>query len=362
MSQEHFPHLHAVILAGGSGTRLWPLSTRDKPKQFLSVGPGGSLLQRTYDRLAGLVPPESVWVVCGRHHVAQVREQLPRVPVGQILAEPTAKNTAAAIGLAAVHLRHRDEAAVMAVLPADHFIPEKDGPAFRRDLSAAAAAAQGRSLLVTLGIKPAGPSTGYGYLEKDASGADAVAPVKAFHEKPGLETARRYAADPRFFWNSGMFVWKAAVFLEEMAAHLPKTAAALERLVPALGTGDWETPAAEIFSGLENISVDFAVMEKSDRVAMVEASFAWDDVGSLISLAALNEEDSRGNRISGAVIPLDAEGNLVLSRGKIIALLGVKDLLIVEGEKAILIAAKDRDQEVKRLVEHLKEAGRDDLL
>ncbi len=365
MTVRSAPHLHAVILAGGSGTRLWPLSTRDHPKQFLSVGGGASLLQQTWARLASWVPETNGWVVCGQGHVAGVRQHLPRLPPSQILAEPEAKNTAAAIALAALHLLSRDPAAIMAVLPADHYIPEADWPAFRENLEAAAALAEGKRMLLTLGIKPNEAATGYGYIERgEGVGGDSAKAfrVRAFHEKPDPATARRYAADPNFFWNSGMFIWKAGVFLEELQKHRPKTFEALESLRPFLGKSEYPRKAAEIFSSIENISVDYAVMERSEQVAVIPAAFGWDDVGALTSLIAMTETDARGNSLQGEVISHDASGNLVLGKSKPIALLGVKDLMVIEGEKAILIAPKDRVQEVRAMVQFLKDTGREDLL
>jgi mannose-1-phosphate guanylyltransferase len=354
--------LHAVLLAGGSGTRLWPLSTREHPKQFMTIGNGPSLLQATWNRLDGLVPPENRWVVCGESHATQVRQQLPDLPATRILTEPQAKNTAAAIGLAALRLRAEAPDAVMAVLPADHFIPETEAPVFRRSLDAAFRVAAEREVLVTFGIRPSAPATGYGYLEKGAEESPGCFRVRAFHEKPDLPTAQKYAAHPDFFWNSGMFVWKAEVFLSELKKYLPKTALSLESLAPFFERENYAPKAVEAFSGLESVSVDYAVMEKSERVCMIPAAFSWDDVGSLGSLAAAGEGDSRGNHFLGDVISLDSEGNLVLGRSKTVVLLGVKDLLVMEGEKAILIAPRDWDQDVRRLVEFLKKSGREYLL
>jgi len=355
-------NLHAVILAGGSGTRLWPLSTRQKPKQFLSVGGGDSLIRQTWVRIAAWLDARRGWVVCGRDHASLVREHLPEFPAAQILAEPEAKNTAAAIALAALCLSARDPEAVMAVLPADHFIPPSDWAKYSEDLRLASELAVKEQALVTLGIRPTEAATGYGYIERGEAAGSGGFRVKAFHEKPDAKTASHYLGSPSFFWNSGMFVWRAATFLEELKRGLPETHRAIESLRGHLGSAGFERRAAEVFARLENISVDYGVLERSERVAMIPARFAWDDVGALTSLKAMAGGDARDNFFQGAVYPIDASGNMVISHSKPIALLGVMDLMVIEGEKAILILPKQRAQEVRDVVRVLKDAGRDDLL
>ncbi len=364
---NHFDtsHLYAVILAGGSGTRLWPLSTQKLPKQFLAVGGNDSFLQLTSQRLDGFIKNENRWVVCGKNHAEEVSRHLPNFSTSQILAEPCPRNTAAAIGLAAIHLKARDPDAVMVILAADHWIAAQDQTLFWKNLRTAAQLSVEKQALVTLGIPPSEASTAYGYLERGASvtlGESKSYRVKAFHEKPDSKTALEYFQNQNYFWNSGMFVWSAKVFLEELEKHIPATAQALERLSLKLNTPDYETTLLNTFETLENISVDYAIMEKSDRVFMVAAEFAWDDVGSLDSFEKLLSQNSDHNSIEGKVFSIDAKNNLVISQSKPIAILGIENLAVIEGKNAILVLPKQQAQDVKKIVEYLKQSGQKDLL
>ncbi|MCC7345516.1 MAG: mannose-1-phosphate guanylyltransferase [Deltaproteobacteria bacterium] len=365
MSPPAKPRLAAVLLAGGSGTRLWPLSTQRQPKQFLALGGERSLLQQSADRIIALAPPERLWVVCGEIHAAAAAAQLKEMPDDQVLVEPAAKNTLAAIALAAIHLRAKDPESVMAVLPADHFIPQADWPKLRADLSLAAAVARREKALVTLGIRPTEPATGFGYLERGEAfreGESEYFEVKAFHEKPDAETARRYLESGGCFWNSGMFVWEPQVFLEELARLRPETARAFEALALRLSDAAYPRLLAEVFAGLESVSVDYGVMERAAKVRMIPASFAWDDVGALSSLENILPGDARGNHTQGPSYILDGSGNLVLAERRAVALVGMDGVIVVETPNAVLVLPKDRAQDVKKLVEHLKTIGREDLL
>jgi len=359
------PHLHAVLLAGGSGTRLWPLSTRRQPKQFLRLDGGQSLLQQTARRLQPLVPAERLWVVCGENHAAIASSQLGEMPVSHCLVEPMAKNTLPAIALAAIQLRAADPEALMMVLPADHFIPEADWPKLHQNLSLAAEVARREKALVTLGIPPTEATTGFGYLEKgdrfEDSGREYFA-VRAFHEKPDVETARRYLAGGNYDWNSGIFVWEAQVFMEELARQSPETARAFEALLLRHSDPGFPKLVGEVFATLDAVSVDYGLMEKAGKVRMVPASFAWDDVGALDSFEKILPGDAQGNHTQGVSFILDGAGNLVLSESRPVALVGVQDLIVVETPEAVLVLPKDRAQDVKKLVEWLKHKGREDLL
>lgn len=346
--------MKAVILAGGSGTRLWPLSTPDFPKQFLAIGSQRSLLSQTADRLLPLIESKEIWVVCGRNHRNAVLEHLPAVPPGQVLAEPEGRNTAAAIALAAVHLRAENSEAVMAVLPADHAIPEADWPKFRKDLEWAAEIAAKDNVLVTLGILPSEASTAYGYIKRGEDLKTGGYRVQGFFEKPDLKTAESYLKQGGVYWNSGMFVWPARVFMEELAAHLPITAAAMEELASHLGSADYAQRARQSFESLEGISVDYAIMEKSTRVRMIPAQFKWSDVGNLTSLADLIPRDLAGNSSEGKVLFLDSRQNIAISKTRPVAVVGVDDLIVIDAPEGVLVIPKAKAQEVRRVVEALK--------
>lgn len=369
-------HLYPVILAGGSGTRLWPLSTQDNPKQFLSLGQEASLIGQTHRRLQSLGAKQDVWVVCGKHHQSAVQKHLSEVPAGQILCEPMARNTAPAIAWAALQLAAVDPEAIMVVLPADHFIPESSWEKFAADIQLAAHVAATKEALVTLGIQPDHASTGFGYLEQGEAfvaegiaGANQYFAVQAFHEKPDGPTAEKYLKSGRYYWNSGMFVWQARTFLNNLELHEPKMFEILSGLQKHFGASDFEEHLAHAFSQVEAISVDYAVMERAAQVFMIPAHFAWDDVGSLAALAILMEsvpaqdpQASATNAVSGEVLAVESQGNVAVAKTKPIALVGVNDLIVVDAPQATLVLPKARAQEVKKMVELLKKQKREDLL
>lgn len=365
MSSEASPHLHAILLAGGSGTRLWPLSTRRQPKQFMRLGGGDSLLQQTASRLGPQVPPGRLWVVCGESHAGIVVAQLDEMPASHCLVEPMAKNTLPAIALAAIQLRAADPEAVMAVLPADHFIPEPDWPRLHQNIALAAAVARREKALVTLGIVPTAAATGFGYLERGERFEEEDGEyftVRAFHEKPDAETATRYHSDGAYFWNSGMFVWEAQTLMDELARQHPKIANAFEALALRLSDPGFPKLAREVFAELPNLSVDYGIMEQAAQVRMVPAAFGWDDVGSLDSFEKILPGDAQGNHTQGTSFILEGQGNLVLAESRPVALVGVQDLIVVETSEAVLVLPKDKAQDVKKMVEWLKNKGREDLL
>ena len=358
-------HFHAVLLAGGSGTRLWPLSTRRFPKQFLSVGDSGSLLQQSADRLKALAPAHRLWVVCGENHAAAAASQLADMPPSHLIAEPMAKNTLAAIALAALHLRSRDSEAVMGIFPSDHFIPPQDVGKLHADLRLAIAVAREEKALVTFGIPPTSPSTGFGYLERGTAhdnAGRAYFEVKAFHEKPQLETARNYLKNGAYDWNSGMFVWEVSTFFEELQRAQPQIAAAFEGLALHLSEAAFPRRAREVFEALPDLSVDYGLMEKAAKVRLVPASFGWDDVGSLGSFEKILPSDTAANHTEGPAYIFDGTGNLVMARSKPVVLLGIDNCIVVETSDAVLVLPKDRDQEVKKVIEGLKGLKREDLL
>lgn len=357
--------LHAVILAGGSGTRLWPLSTKEVPKQFLKIGAKESLLKQTISRLEGLVDQKNIWVVCGKLHADRVKNELDQVPPDQILIEPQAKNTAPAISLAALYIKARDPNGVMLVLPADHLIYGKNPNQYSLDLQFAADVAKKNKALVTLGIAPDHPSTGFGYIERGKShtlNSRDYYQVKAFHEKPELQKAREFLIQGDFYWNSGMFVWSAEIFFQELAKYQKTMAQAFQALESKLDQDNYQESLQKVFDQVENISVDYALMEHAENVLVVPAEFGWDDIGNLSAFAKVLPSDDQENHMEGKVWALDSGGNLVISSSKPIALVGVKDLIVVEGKGAFLVLPKEKAQAVKDLVELLKKNKEDQYL
>jgi len=356
-----FSHYYALILAGGRGTRFWPRSRRRSAKQVLNVVGERSLIQATVDRLTPVVPPERIWILTNHHLRDAIVRQLPGVPKRQILAEPVQRNTAPAIGLAAAILESIDPDAVMGVFPSDHVIGRPG--AYRATLRAAfKSAAAGR--LMVVGIPPRWPETGYGYIEFPRRGRKPgkVAPVRQFHEKPDLEIAQRYVAAGNYYWNSGMFFWRASVLLEEMRRHLPKTATVLASL-PRFGSRGFERALASAFPLCDSISIDFAVLEKSANVSGIPAAdFGWSDVGSWNAVYELLPRDGCGNVVARESVCFDAHNNFVDARGKTVALLGVQDLIVVDTPDALLVASRDRAQQVGEIVKTLEKRRRHDLL
>ena len=352
--------LHAVVMAGGSGTRFWPLSRELYPKQLLKVLSDRTLIQRTVQRVRPIVPGERCLVVTGAGHADPIRFQLDG-PGGvikeNILIEPVARNTAAAIGWAAETIRRRDPDGVMLVMPADHIIPDE-----RKFLRAAALAVrvaqEGR--LVTFGVKPTRPETGYGYIRVKAGrplvsqgGLNALA-VSRFVEKPDLATAKRYLRAGRFFWNSGIFVWRADTILDEMDAALPRLARGLRRLGKALGTPNENQALDRFYKRAEAISIDHGVLQRSRRAAVIPAPFRWCDVGNWSSLDEVADADPEGNVRIGRVVDLGSRDSILYGEHRLVATIGLKDMVVVDTADATLVCPKDRAQEVKQVVDLLR--------
>jgi len=353
---------YGLILAGGRGTRFWPRSRRTRAKQVLRFLGDRSLIQQTVDRLSPVIPPDRLWVLTNEHLRAEIVRQLPELPKNQILAEPTQRNTAPAIGLAAHILQSIDPNAVMGVFPSDHMI-SKPARYLRFVRAAFKAAAEGK--IVVLGIQPRWPETGYGYIEfpkgVDAGSLDPL-PVRNFREKPDLATAKRYVKNGNFHWNAGMFFWKTSVLLDALREFLPKTATLLASL-PAFANRRFSSQLKDVFPHCENISIDFAVLEKARGVVgCATDDFGWNDVGSWNALYELLPRDGSMNVIRGEVLAHSSSGNYIDAEGKLVALLGVKDLIVVDTPDALLIADRSRAQEIGDVVKQLEKQRRDDLL
>ncbi len=362
------PNIAVVIPAGGGGTRLWPRSRAETPKQFLDIVSERTMLQETTDRVHGLVPPERLYVITNSRHAEAVRTQLEGVPALNIVGEPVGRDSAPAIGLMAALLEKTlGPDAIMATLPADHVIPNDSH--FRAILqSAAKVAAEG--WLVTLGIPPTGPDTGFGYIQSGETLrqiTDAGVPVytvQQFKEKPAVEVAEQYLRDGGYFWNAGMFIASVGTLRSLYKTHLPQMEATFARLTDAYGTDSFEGLMDEIFPTLDKISVDYGIAEKADKVAVIPADIGWNDVGSWQRLAEVLAEAGHEteNTVIGHHVGVDTTGSLIYSPKRLIATIGLEDIIVIDTPDATLICPKSRSEDVKKIVDALKARGRHDLL
>ncbi len=358
--------LYAVIMAGGIGSRFWPRSRRAHPKQFLDVLSPASLIQNTFERVRPLVPPDRVFVVTHEDYAEKTREHLPEMPPENVLAEPVARNTAPCIAFAASRLHALDPDAVMAVLPADHLVRQPDR--FIDVLSAAAVKAEDAGALVTIGIEPTHPETGYGYIQYDASARDdddeaRAFRVLAFAEKPDVSTAERFIDSGDFLWNSGMFIWRADAILDALSRYLPDVAAAFAPVQAAYAAGDADAAVRAAYSHTPKISIDYGVMERAaadGRVFVVPGNLGWNDVGDWRAVYDLAEKDSAGNAAEGTVITHGSSRTYArASDGRLLVLVGVRDLAVVDTGDAVLVCHLDLAQQVKDIVDYLGAHGMD---
>lgn len=360
MSKAH--DVHGVILAGGRGTRFWPKSRTDMPKQLLPIIGEKSLISETFERVCDTVPPENVWVLTRRGLGKRIIEELPKVVKEQVIAEPYSRNTGPALGLGALHVKKKaGPAAVMASFHADHVIPDREH--FSRVVAAASEAARQPNALVTIGIRPTSPHTGYGYIELegkpdlDRSDEIPVFKVERFVEKPYLERAKRFLLEGNYLWNSGMFFWRVDSLLQAIDRYLPLLYRGLMQIERDIGTPrEFETTKA-VFSELEPVAIDRGVMERADTVLTVLGDFEWNDVGSFATLYEFWEPDENDNRIRGKAVTLKSTGLLVDSPKKLVAAVGVNDLIIINTDRAVLICSKQAAQDVGDLVDLLEERG-----
>jgi mannose-1-phosphate guanylyltransferase len=335
-----------------------------RPKQFLKLVTGRPLLAETFHRVEALCPSARTWVVCGEDHQDGVRASLPDLPAAHLLVEPAARNTAPAIGLAAVYARAEDPDAMLIVLPSDHHVARPE--AFRAALEVAAQAAA-RGDLLTLGIRPTRAETGYGYLRRGDPRTGGAYAVDAFVEKPDAVTAQRYLQDSAYCWNAGIFVFRADAILAALARHMPKVFEGLEQIARALPGGGGPAAAREAFPRMPSISIDYGVMEPeangANRIALVPGDFGWSDVGSFAALPEVRELDARGNALAGDTLAVDCDDCVVLSEGdRLVAAVGLRGLCIVDAGDALLVVPRDRAQDVRAAVEALRKQGRLDKL
>ncbi len=343
----------ALIMAGGRGERFWPKSRVGKPKQFLALTDDKkTMIQLTVERILPLVKMEDIFVATVRDYYTLVREQLPELPAENILCEPVGKNTAPCIGLGAVHMARRHGDAVMFVLPSDHLITNQD--IFLDTLADAAALAEDGQNLVTLGIRPESPETGYGYIKIKGGQADCGAyVVERFVEKPDLETAKEYLASGQYLWNSGMFVWKVSTILNNLERHLPEIYRGLCRIREAIGNDEEYAVLQEEFTAFRAESIDYGVMEKAENIYTLTGRFGWDDVGSWLAVARLKKADEMGNVFSGNVVDTGVRNCIVQGEKRVIALVGVEDLVVVDTEDALLVCNKKCTGEIRRVLQQL---------
>lgn len=348
--------LHAVIMAGGAGTRFWPVSRRGRPKQLLDLVGGASLIRQTVDRIRPLVPPARIVVVAGAEHAERLHAEIPELPAANLLVEPTGRGTAAAIGLAAVVVRARDPHATLAVLPSDHFI--RDPESFRATIEAACDVAAAGDYLLTLGMKPTAPETGYGYIrvgeEVRTSRGLPVHRVDRFIEKPERARAETYVADGHYLWNGGMFVWRVDTVLDAIRLHLPDTFEGIAEIGLALNGRDLGEATRRVYARLPSVSIDTGVLERAGNVLVVPAEVGWHDVGSWGALDELLPQRGDGNVGVGEHVAIDTHRCVVYSPKKVVATVGVDDLVIVETDDALLVCRKDQAQEVRRVIEELE--------
>lgn len=340
--------LHVVILAGGKGERFWPLSKPEIPKPFLHFFSDRSLLQQTFDRARELVPAERVYLIVGEQHESISREQLPQLDDSRLLLEPAGRDTAAAIGYASLHL---PEDALMLILPADHLIP--DTASFLRTMNSAATFVRDHGGPCTFGIKPERPDSNYGYIQATGQSLSGsvipVYPVKTFIEKPDIQLAEEFIRQPFYYWNSGMFLWKVSRIRELIAGHLPELWSGLQQVFAAKGTSQFR----ELYESLPRISIDYGVMQRADRVVVVPAPFAWDDIGTWNSLLRVLPADSNGNLVRGKFASLDTSDCIVYAESHTIAVAGVHDLVIVQSGNQILVCSREYASRLKELLSKL---------
>ena len=350
----------AVIMAGGRGERFWPKSRNSCPKQFLSLtSDGETMIQKTINRLRPIVEAEDIFIVTNAAYKCLVKDQLPDVPEENILAEPCARNTAPCIAFAAAVIGKKYDDAVMLVLPSDHLIGYEN--IYVKTLKKAVSVAEQGKNLVTIGITPTYPETGYGYINFGAESGEAYE-VERFVEKPDLATAKKYLASGKYLWNSGMFVWKISSIMANLKEFMPDIYEGALRIGDSFGTPDFEETLVKEFTAFTSESIDFGIMEKASDIYTLPGSFGWDDVGSWLAVERINETDDDKNYINGDVITVDSKRTTVCGGKRLIAAIGTRDIIIVDTDDVLLVCSKNNTQDVKKVIAQLKEHGRNELV
>lgn len=349
-------------MAGGRGERFWPRSRRQQPKQFLSLtGDGKTMIQQAVERILPIVALEDIYIVTNRDYKELVTEQIPGLPVENILCEPMGKNTAPCIGLGAVHILSKEEDAVMVVLPSDHLI--KYNRMFLDVLKTASQIAKEAENLVTIGITPDYPETGYGYIKFNSQNSIGSAyAVDRFVEKPNLETAKEYIASEEYLWNSGMFVWKASTIMKNLENYLPELFQGLIQIKNAIGTSDYPEVLEKEYSNFLSESIDYGIMEQAQHIYIVPGTFGWDDVGSWLAVERIRKSNEYGNVVSGNSITIDTKDCIIECSEKLIATVGLEGLIIVDSEDATLICNKKNSNDIKKVLDNLKICNRSKYL
>lgn len=356
-------NIYNVIMAGGGGTRFWPLSRQEVPKQLINLSGEDALINETINRIEHLSSKENLFIVTNEKQVNALKDIVQdKCIFDNILPEPSARNTAAAIGFAAFNIMKKHGDGVMCVYPADHYI--KDENEFSNVLKKAIHVAKNNDKLVTIGITPTFPSTGYGYInfDKDTTVVENAHEVLEFVEKPSYEVAKSYVDSKKYVWNSGMFVWKVSKILEDFKRYLPKVYAKLEELAMYIGTDKEAEAIQKIYPTIPSISIDYGVMERSNDVLVVPGDFGWNDVGSWDSLGAIYPTDEEGNIKRGENITIDTNNSIIYSDDKLVTTIGVKDLIVVSTNDAVMVCRKDKAQDVKKIVDILKERDKKEYI
>ncbi len=357
-------HAYAVVLAGGIGSRFWPLSRLERPKQFLKVFGEQSLIEDTVHRLRHRFQPENILIITNQLHEERTRRLFPRLPPRNIIGEPLGRNTAACIGLAALLLRARDPDSSMIVLPADHYIGDREE--FLCTLERALQTCRNQHL-VTLGIQPTSPETGFGYIQFQPEEIEpGVYPVKTFAEKPDLKTARLFLQSGDFLWNSGIFIWETRTIVEALERWLPETWETLEELSTQLDSPDFGRHLAHCYRQLRSISIDIGVMEPASQtpgaIRVIQSSFPWNDVGTWAEVHRMREKDGGDNVVVGDAVVVDSNRCLVHAPDRVVALVGMRDTIVVDSDDALLVCRMDAHQDVRHVIARLKEDGLHELL
>lgn len=352
----------ALIMAGGRGERFWPKSRKNLPKQFLSLTDDGkTMIQLTVERILPLVKLEDIYIATNKDYKGLVLEQLPGIPVENILCEPIGRNTAPCIGLGAVHIAKKYEDALMFVLPSDHLI--KFNKMFLQTLQDACEVAETNDNLVTIGIAPDYPETGYGYIKFNSHLLQGRAyKVERFVEKPSLEVAKEYLATEEYLWNSGMFTWKVSSILKNIEKFIPDTYKGLKRIQQSIGTVDEEQVLEKEFTAFESQSIDYGIMEKAENIYILPGTFGWDDVGSWLAVERLKRTNEFGNVVDGNIITINTHNCIIQGSKKLIAMVGLEDMIVVDTDDATLICAKDHAGEIKKVLENLKICNREEYI